>query len=120
VAARFASFNCTPPEMNTYKTPAMRRFPDPGNPGHTLPENWYRQITGLPVPEDQLDIEQLQCQIIGGLSVELDRYYHGAVAIEVVAQWLMGQVQDERLVFAGRYLWNGIGLCKPHKQRERR
>jgi len=99
---------------------AQRRFPDPGNPGHTLPETWYQHVTGLPVPEDQTPIDNLQCQIVAGLSNELDRYHHGAVAIEVVSQWLMDQTHDERLMAAGRYLHNGIGLCRPNKKREQR
>jgi hypothetical protein len=101
-------------------TPPVRRFPDPANPGHTLPETWYRKVTGLPVPEDQTEIDRLQTQIVAALANELDQYYYGAVAIEVVAQWLMDQVQDERLMAAGRHLWSGIGLCRPDKQRVRR
>jgi hypothetical protein len=100
-------------------TPPARRFPDHGNPGHTLPETWYRKVTGLPVPEDQTEIDRLQCQIIAALKVQPDIYQHGAIAIEVVAQWLMDQVQDERLMAAGRHLWTGIGLCRPDKPQVR-
>lgn len=118
IGGRTAQHHRSTTDMESTKVRPPRQFtylPDPANPGGKIRKDFYQQQTGLPLPEDQTPIDQLQLQIVAALASELDPYYHGQVAIEVISQWLQDHEHDEQLSGTGRYLSNAIGMCRPDR-----
>jgi hypothetical protein len=96
----------------------IRTVPDPACPGSVIRADWYQQITGLPLPEDQLPIEELMRRVVSGIAVELNPYSYGYVAVQVVADWLHEQGEatgDAEQVRVARNLRNAALCCAPQQ-----